>query len=81
MENAKGDYVTPDAFVSTDSTISKAVDDLCRDALEIAYYDWWGDNHHALSLGAPGDVLDLRLRLNAAFANSLHSSLVKPKAA
>ena len=41
-----------------------------RAALEQAFYDWWADNHHALSLGAAGDVLDLRFRLNDAFANS-----------
>ena len=75
---AGGDFVTPDDFVESGSSSKKG--ELCHEALEAAFYDWWADNHEALSLGAAGDVLGLRLRLNAAFANSLHSSLVKPKA-
>jgi len=48
--------------------------EVCREALERVYYDWWAENDHALSLGAPGDVADLRFRLNAAFAKSCKSS-------
>lgn len=44
-----------------------------KEALESAYYDWWAENDSVLSSGLPGDVFDLRLRLNAAFANSLTS--------
>lgn len=39
-------------------------------ALEDAFYEWWSENNHALSLGHPGDVAGLRERLNAAFAKS-----------
>jgi hypothetical protein len=76
---AGGDYVTPEAFVGEGPSPSTAAD-LYGEALETVFYDWWADNHEALSLGASGDVADLRLRLNAAFANSLHSRSVKPSA-
>ena len=44
-----------------------------RLALEEVFQDWRADNHSALDAGLPGDVLDLRLRLNAASANALMS--------
>ncbi len=81
MEKDKGDFITPDQYASESTAMSASADDLLREALEAAFYNWWAENHEALSLGAAGDVLDLRLRLNAASANSLHSSLVCPKAA
>lgn len=48
-------------------------------ALERAFYDWWAENGHALDNGVPGDVYDLRLRLNAAFANASTSAFVQDK--
>jgi hypothetical protein len=39
------------------------------------------DNDHALSKGLSGDVLDLRERLNAAFAKASRCSLVAPREA
>jgi hypothetical protein len=53
--------------------------DLLREALDRIFYDWWADNDHALSLGLPGDVLELRERLNAAFAKSTSCSLEAPR--
>ncbi len=51
-------------------TVDVGVAENFRSALETAFYEWWAENDHALLNGAPGDVLDLRLRLNAAFPNS-----------
>jgi len=45
------------------------------EALEAAFYDWWADNSEALANGYCGDVLGLRLALNAASANATTSSL------
>lgn len=39
-----------------------------REALEQAFFDWWGDNYHTLVLGGSGDLLNLRSALNAAYA-------------
>ena len=50
--------------------------DPLRGAVDRVYYDWWADNDHALSLGLPGDVLELRERLNAAFAKASNCALV-----
>jgi hypothetical protein len=44
-----------------------------KEALEAAFYEWWGENDHALALSAPGNVFDLLLRLNAALAKSRNS--------
>ncbi len=52
-----------------------------REALERTYYDWWAENCHALDMGLPGDVLDLRQRLNAAFAKFSNCALVAPREA
>jgi hypothetical protein len=49
------------------------------DALEEAFIEWWGENDYLLRVGLPGDVVDLRLRLNAALANSLISALDVPR--
>lgn len=53
--------------------------DPLREAVDRVFYDWWADNDHALSLGLPGDVLELRQRLNAAFAKASNCSLVAPR--
>ena len=45
-----------------------------RLALEGEFKEWFADNHSALEAGLTGDVLDLRLRLNAASANALMSA-------
>jgi hypothetical protein len=45
--------------------------DKIRLALEDEFYDWRSKNDYLLSVGLPGDVSDLRLRLNAAFAKAL----------
>jgi hypothetical protein len=50
--------------------------DPLRELLERAYHEWAGENYYALDVGLSGDVLDLRERLNAAFANASSSSLV-----
>jgi hypothetical protein len=50
-------------------------------AVDRVFYDWWADNDHALSLGLPEDVLELRERLNAAFAKASSCSLVAPREA
>jgi hypothetical protein len=55
--------------------------DPLRQALESVYYDWWGENDYLLSMGLPGDVLELRERLNAAFAKASSCSLVTPREA
>lgn len=71
------DYVVMDNWITTDEAAvigPKPDEDRIRRALEAAYYSWWAENDHALSMGHPGDVLALRLRLNAAFANSRKSS-------
>ena len=55
-----------------------AVIEPLRDAIDRVFYDWWADNDHALSLGLPGDVLELRERLNAAFAKASNCELAAP---
>ncbi len=55
-------------------------DELKRDAIEAAFHDWWARNSQYLAVGLPGDVLDLRLRLNAAAAKSYTSSFFAPRA-
>jgi hypothetical protein len=50
------------------------------EALNDAYYEWSGDNGYLLDVGLPGDLLDLRSRLNAAYANASISALDTPKA-
>jgi len=44
------------------------------EAAEELFFGWWAKNGHFLSVGLPGDLVDLRLRLNAAFANLSISS-------
>jgi hypothetical protein len=53
---------------------------LLRKELEREYYEWWAENDYLLRVGLPGDVTDLRLRLNAAFVKACNSSRVAPKA-
>jgi hypothetical protein len=36
----------------------------------IFFYDWWAENTYMLENGLPGDVLNLRDRLNEAFAEA-----------
>lgn len=48
--------------------------------LEAAFEDWLSENYDLLVERLPVDVLDLRLRLNAAFANSCNSSRSTPSA-
>jgi hypothetical protein len=55
--------------------------DPLREAVDRIYYDWWTDNDHSLSLGLPGDVLELRERLNAAFAKASYCILAAPREA
>jgi hypothetical protein len=55
--------------------------DPLQGAVDRVFYDWWADNDHALSLGLPEDVLELRERLNAAFAKASSCSLVAPREA
>jgi hypothetical protein len=43
-------------------------------AMEREFYDWWNDNAHMLIAGFSVDFNYLRLRLNAAVANSFKSS-------
>jgi len=63
------------------STVAELGLDPLREAVDRVYYDWWADNDHALSMGLPGDVLELRERLNAAFAKASNCSLVAPREA
>jgi hypothetical protein len=49
-----------------------------RLALENEFNDWRAQNDYLLSTGLPGDVLDLRLRLNAAFAKASSSARSTP---
>jgi hypothetical protein len=51
-----------------------------KELLEREFYDWWAHNDYLLRVGLPGDVEDLRLRLNAAFAKSRRSSRGAPNA-
>jgi hypothetical protein len=50
------------------------------EALNGTYYDWWAESDYLLRVGLTGDLVDLRLRLNAAFTNARNSSRVAPKA-
>lgn len=45
------------------------------EAMKNAFTDWWADNAYLLDVGLTGDLVDLRLRLNAAFANCSISSI------
>lgn len=49
-------------------------------ALEDEFNDWRAENDYLLSTGLPGDVFDLRLRLNAAFAKASSSAPSTPSA-
>ncbi len=40
------------------------------EAMKNEFNDWWADNAYLLDVGLPGDLVDLRLRLNAAFAET-----------
>lgn len=40
------------------------------DEMTEAFFDWLAENHRFLDVGLPGDLLDLRSRLNAAFAKA-----------
>ncbi len=73
-----GDF--PAGQPSDEVTFPDSLPDPVREALERVYYDWWGENYYALELGLPGDVLDLREKLNAAFAKASSSSLLAPRA-
>jgi hypothetical protein len=53
---------------------SRPPSDAEREAVEETFFDWWAENFHALEAGLPGDVLDLRLRLNAALTKASNSS-------
>ena len=53
--------------------------DPIRQALEAAFMDWYGSNYNILDVGLPGDVYDLRDKLNAAFANVSIWSCDAPK--
>ena len=58
---------------SIDSTVSAGTPvaiDKIRLALEDEFYEWRSENDYLLSVGLSGDVSDLRLRLNAAFAKA-----------
>jgi hypothetical protein len=52
-----------------------------RLALEDEFNDWRAENDYLLSVGLSGDVSDLRLRLNAAFAKASIFSLDASRAA
>ena len=71
LESSYGDFFVGEALPSGD--MSSPASDPLKEALEGAYYDWWGDNYHSLDVGMPGDVLDLRDKLNAAFAKASNS--------
>jgi hypothetical protein len=43
-------------------------------AMEEAFSDWRADNGYLLDMGLCGDLVDLRLRLNAAATNAFISS-------
>ena len=73
-----GDF--PAGQPSGEVPLPNPLPDPMREALEHVYYDWWGENYYALELGLPGDVLDLREKLNAAFAKASSSSLRAPRA-
>ena len=49
---------------------------LIYSALEEEFSDWWANNYYLLEVGLCGDLLDLRLRLNAAFTKASNSSPV-----
>lgn len=51
-------------------TLEDEVTPALVEALERAFYEWWGENSNQLSMGVCGDVLDLRSKLYAASANS-----------
>ena len=58
---------------SIDSTVEAGTPvaiDKIRLALEDEFYEWRSENDYLLSVGLSGDVSDLRLRLNAAFAKA-----------
>jgi hypothetical protein len=74
-ESSYGDFM--EGLPSGD-LIQADVTDPLRELLECAYHEWAGENYYALDAGLSGDVLDLRERLNAAFANAPSSSLVAP---
>ena len=75
-ESGYGDFSVDAVYVEPSSPLP----DPLKEALERIYYDWSGENHYALEMGLPGDVLDLRDRLNAAFAKASSSSLLAPRA-
>lgn len=52
-----------------------------RLALEDEFNDWRAENDYLLSVGLPGDVSDLRFRLNAAFTKASMLSLDASRAA
>lgn len=74
-------FLSPDAFApGRVTTVNNAPDDATLVALEAVFYDWWAANYSCLDFGGAGDVLGLRLALNAAFAKACISGLVTPKA-
>jgi hypothetical protein len=67
-----------DSAASIDSMVEAGAPetiDKLRLALEEEFFDWRSENDYLLSVGLSGDVSDLRLRLNAAFAKSLMIAL------
>lgn len=47
-----------------------AEENILHDCMESEFSDWYDDNRYFLEAGLPVDLLDLRSRLNTAFAKS-----------
>ena len=71
-----------DAEFPRDTAIESdpAVKEQGQAELEEVFENWRTENYERLVEALPVDVLDLRSRLNAAFAKTCNSSLVTPKA-
>lgn len=63
-------YVVPPDFATIEAKTLNDNLDPPKALLEKAFYEWWADNHGALSLGSTGDVLSLLESLSAAAAKA-----------
>ncbi len=66
-----------DSAVSTAKAVeagAPAVSESVQSALDGAFRDWISCNSQLIDYGLPGDLYDLRLRLNAAFTKALIST-------
>ena len=65
---------------SSDAVAPAVMPDAARAVLEEVFDDWRSENYDLLLEGLPVDVLDLRLRLNAASAKVCKSARLAPSA-